>query len=252
MCPDYPKYGGKGVRMCREWMDDFWAFYTFIGPRPSPRHSVGRVKNELGYQPVDPATGEVQVRWEIKEEQARNQTHNRRIRWRGEEHILVQLAEKIGITPVGLSLRIAKAEKFFQADPAHEELAAARRLVIAQRGDVEPATPEEEAVVRALAFTEAAVEKAMTDTIRRIKTALGDKEQMVVDRYLQTGDSASALVRWLASKGIFVSQRTVDSSLVRHAARDQYIKLHGADAGKRLTTESTKDASAPDAVEGQT
>lgn len=73
----YKHYGGRGIRVCPEWhksrgLDGFKAFLDFVGPRPSPQHSIDRVNNDLGYQPYQP-NGERQVRWATSVEQRANQ-----------------------------------------------------------------------------------------------------------------------------------------------------------------------------------
>lgn len=30
----YPDYGGRGIKICQEWLDDFWQFVTDVGDRP--------------------------------------------------------------------------------------------------------------------------------------------------------------------------------------------------------------------------
>lgn len=64
----YSKYGGRGITMAPEWVDDFIAFYEYIGPRPvseGTRWSVGRIDNNGNYEPGN-------VRWETDSQQARN------------------------------------------------------------------------------------------------------------------------------------------------------------------------------------
>jgi hypothetical protein len=62
---DYHSYGGRGIRVCQEWLDSFEAFAAHIGPRPSPRHSVDRIDNDRGYEPGN-------VRWATHSQQLRN------------------------------------------------------------------------------------------------------------------------------------------------------------------------------------
>lgn len=64
--PRFADYGGRGIGMCEEWRKDFSAFLAYIGPRPSPKHSLDRYPNNDGnYEPGN-------VRWAIPEQQVRN------------------------------------------------------------------------------------------------------------------------------------------------------------------------------------
>jgi hypothetical protein len=47
----FKDYGGRGITVCDRWKKDFMAFYTDMGPRPSPEASVERVDNNKGYGP---------------------------------------------------------------------------------------------------------------------------------------------------------------------------------------------------------
>jgi hypothetical protein len=46
---DYSRYGGRGISVCDEWIDDFSRFFFDMGPRPSSRHSIERLDNDAGY-----------------------------------------------------------------------------------------------------------------------------------------------------------------------------------------------------------
>ena len=59
------KYEENNITMQEDWFNDFMTFYEYIGPKPSPSHSLGRIDNFKGYE-------EGNVRWETPEEQARN------------------------------------------------------------------------------------------------------------------------------------------------------------------------------------
>lgn len=47
----YPTYGGRGITVCKRWINDFAAFMRDMGPRPSPDHTLERVNNKRGYTP---------------------------------------------------------------------------------------------------------------------------------------------------------------------------------------------------------
>lgn len=39
----YKSYGGRGIKMCKEWENDFVKFLSDMGERPSPKHSLDRI-----------------------------------------------------------------------------------------------------------------------------------------------------------------------------------------------------------------
>lgn len=61
----YQSYGAVGITMHTGWIEDFTAFYTHIGPCPSPKHSVDRINTNGNYEPGN-------VRWATVEQQTRN------------------------------------------------------------------------------------------------------------------------------------------------------------------------------------
>lgn len=48
---DYPNWGGKGIRVCDVWRNDFPAFLRDMGPRPSPFHTIDRLRSSEDYAP---------------------------------------------------------------------------------------------------------------------------------------------------------------------------------------------------------
>lgn len=58
-------YGRRGIRVWPLWVYDFPAFLAYIGSKPTPRHTLDRIDNNLGYQPGN-------VRWATMKEQRRN------------------------------------------------------------------------------------------------------------------------------------------------------------------------------------
>lgn len=58
-------YRGRGISVCEKWAASFQSFLSHVGRKPSPRHSLDRINNELGYQPGN-------VRWALPREQSNN------------------------------------------------------------------------------------------------------------------------------------------------------------------------------------
>lgn len=96
--PGYSDYGGRGITVCERW-HDFANFRDDIGKRPSPRHSLDRINNDLGYSPDN-------VRWATGSEQARNKRSNRLITYQGRTQCLQAWADELGMNRHTLATRI--------------------------------------------------------------------------------------------------------------------------------------------------
>lgn len=88
---DYPRWGGRGITICAEWIVSFEAFYEHIGPRPKGM-TVDRINNLKGYEPGN-------VRWATPSEQQRNRRDSYRWHIKGltfETH--TEAAEHFGVS----------------------------------------------------------------------------------------------------------------------------------------------------------
>lgn len=47
----YKHYGGRGIKVCDEWLNDFERFYRDMGPKPTPSHSIDRKDTDGDYTP---------------------------------------------------------------------------------------------------------------------------------------------------------------------------------------------------------
>lgn len=100
--PDYPYYGGRGIRVCAEWRNSFGAFLADMGPRPSSLHSLDRYPDMDGnYEPGN-------CRWATKDEQMQNTRSTKLIEFRGERMGLNAWARKLGMTHAAIQGRIRR------------------------------------------------------------------------------------------------------------------------------------------------
>lgn len=98
---DYPRYGGRGITVCKRWREDFMAFYEDIGYSRPEGCTLDRVDNNGPYSPDN-------CRWSTPKQQGNNRRTNRNIEFSGETKTLAEWAAVIGIAPEVLAKRIRK------------------------------------------------------------------------------------------------------------------------------------------------
>jgi hypothetical protein len=125
----FEHYGGRGIDVCDRWFDDFAAFASDMGMKPSPHHSVERVDNDGGYNPSN-------CIWADKTAQARNTRRNRWIDVRGDQVLIAEIAERAGICESSVRGRLRRGWRADDMDtpllPAAER---ARRASLARWGE---------------------------------------------------------------------------------------------------------------------
>jgi hypothetical protein len=63
--PRYSAYGGRGIKVCQRWRNDYAAFLSDMGRRPSAEHSLDRINVNGNYEPDN-------CRWADRKTQAAN------------------------------------------------------------------------------------------------------------------------------------------------------------------------------------
>jgi hypothetical protein len=87
----FKDYGGRGISVCAQWLQDFAAFYRDVGPRPSSSHSLDRHPNKDGnYEPGN-------VRWATQTEQQRNRSGCHWIEWDGQVITLQEACDRVNL-----------------------------------------------------------------------------------------------------------------------------------------------------------
>lgn len=94
-------YGGRGISLAPEWATDFSAFLAYIGPRPSPKHSVDRIDGAKNYEPGN-------IRWADWVEQANNRSNNRMVEFNGQMMTMKQAALAAGMPYKSVKGRVQK------------------------------------------------------------------------------------------------------------------------------------------------
>lgn len=98
----YKNYGGRGIKICDEWLNDFKAFYNWsINNGYEEGMTIDRIDVNGNYEPSN-------CRWASWKEQENNRTNNHYITYNGETHTMKQWAEKLGIKYNTLSMRLNK------------------------------------------------------------------------------------------------------------------------------------------------
>lgn len=99
----FDRYGALGIKVCDEWQNDFAAFFSHVGPRPTPKHSLDRIQSEGNYEPGN-------VRWATAIEQNSNRKSARKFLLDGKRMTLREVCQARGLNhdTVAYRLRVLK------------------------------------------------------------------------------------------------------------------------------------------------
>lgn len=90
--PDYPNYGGRGIRVCREWLNSFPMFRSWaLANGYSASLSIERIDNNGDYSPSN-------CRWATNAEQQLNTRWNRPVVARGTSMPVSEFVRRHGIS----------------------------------------------------------------------------------------------------------------------------------------------------------
>ena len=93
-------YGGRGIKVCQEWLDSFETFYHDMGQCP-PDHQLDRIDNDGNYTSKN-------CRWATRKQQARNRRSNTHLTHNGKTHTIVEWTELLGLGPTTIYDRLRR------------------------------------------------------------------------------------------------------------------------------------------------
>lgn len=96
---DYPRWGARGITVCRRW-HSFEAFLADMGERPDGT-SLDRIDPDGNYEPGN-------CRWATAAQQARNRRDVVKVETERGTELLVEVAERMGITSGAAHLRLKR------------------------------------------------------------------------------------------------------------------------------------------------
>lgn len=92
----YPEYGGRGIKVCKEWLEDFTAFRDWAvdhGYKNDAEYmecTIDRVNTNGNYEPAN-------CRWVNMKMQGNNRRSNRNLTYNGETHTISEWSNIVGI-----------------------------------------------------------------------------------------------------------------------------------------------------------
>jgi len=99
---EYKNYGGRGISVCKEWKNDFKAFYNWAMDNGYKSNlTIDRIDNNQGYYPNN-------CRWATNKEQQRNTRHNHLITYKGKTYCITEWAEILNINVSTLYCRLKR------------------------------------------------------------------------------------------------------------------------------------------------
>jgi hypothetical protein len=99
--PNYKYYGGKGIKVCKEW-ENFFVFEKWALENGYEEHlTIDRIDTNKNYEPSN-------CRWATLKEQANNKTNNRLITYKNITKTIHQWADEVNISAKTISMRLKR------------------------------------------------------------------------------------------------------------------------------------------------
>ena len=96
---DWPRYGGRGIKVCQEW-NDLHQFLIDMG-HPPEGMTIERIDNDGNYEPGN-------CRWATRAEQNDNTCRNAFVTWQGRTQTIKEWAKELDMEPRRISERLKR------------------------------------------------------------------------------------------------------------------------------------------------
>ena len=106
----YVSYGGRGIKVCKEWSDDYqvfkeWAYQNGYDPSADFQEcTIDRIDNDGDYEPSN-------CRFVDKVTQMNNMSTNRHVEFNGEKMTIAEFSRMLNIDPMRARYYIDKHER---------------------------------------------------------------------------------------------------------------------------------------------
>lgn len=97
----YPDYGGRGIKMCDEWVNDYYLFHKWVEENYVKGMTIDRIENDGPYAPWN-------CRFATPKQQANNRRSNKKIKYKGQLKTISEWSSIIGIKAVTIRSRLKK------------------------------------------------------------------------------------------------------------------------------------------------
>ena len=98
----YKRYGGRGIKICNEWLEDFMNFYNWSMANGYQEDlTIDRIDNNGNYEPSN-------CRWITMKEQCKNYSRNVVLTYKNETHCMKEWSEILNIKYETIKYRIKK------------------------------------------------------------------------------------------------------------------------------------------------
>ena len=95
----YPRYGGRGIKICKRWRKSFENFYNDFGHNWKKGWSIDRIDNNKDYTPKN-------CRWTTQTRQIRNRRNTVIVTLHGKTQALYDWFDELGIADKVIQQRI--------------------------------------------------------------------------------------------------------------------------------------------------